>query len=105
MPGEADSWSAQTKPFVHQNPGERSSDPPEETDPDLLVSAQQSPVETWLVVACCRVRDTEQNSVCMGHFEGGHHFLHYLHHNLVSGQTTGKEHSPAHQQKIGLKIY
>ena len=23
----------------------------------------------------------------------------------VSGQTTGREHSPAHQQKIGLKVY
>ena len=25
--------------------------------------------------------------------------------SLASGQTTGREHSPAHQQKIGLKIY
>ena len=32
-------------------------------------------------------------------FEGGRHFLHYLHHSLVSGLTTGREHSPAHQQK------
>ena len=24
---------------------------------------------------------------------------------LASGQTTGREHSPAHQQKVGLKIY
>ena len=38
-------------------------------------------------------------------FEGGHHYLHYLHHSLVSGQTTGREHSPTPQQKIGLKIY
>ena len=38
-------------------------------------------------------------------FEGGHHYFHYLHHSLVSGQTTGREHSPAHQQKIGLDIY
>ena len=29
----------------------------------------------------------------------------YLHHSLASGQTTGREHSPTHQQKIGLKIY
>ena len=28
-----------------------------------------------------------------------------LHHSLVSGQATGREHSPSHQQKIGLKIY
>ena len=54
---------------------------------------------------CCIVGGTECNSECMGPFEGGHHYLHYLHHSLVSGQTTGREHSPAHQQKIGLKIY
>ena len=56
------------------------------------------------MVDCCRVGDTECGSVCMGPFEGGHHYLHYFHHSLVSGQT-GREHSPAHQQKIGLKIY
>ena len=33
------------------------------------------------------------------------HYPHYLHHSLASGQTTGREHSPAHQQKIGLKIF
>ena len=38
-------------------------------------------------------------------FKGGHQYLHYLHHGLVTGQTTGREHSPAHQQKIGLKTY
>ena len=37
------------------------------------------------------------------HFEGGRHYLTY--HSLVLGQKTGREHSPAHQQKIGLKIY
>ena len=41
----------------------------------------------------------------MGPFEGGHHSVHYLHHSLASGQTTGGEHSPTHQRKIGLKIY
>ena len=33
------------------------------------------------------------------------HYLHYLHHGLASGQTTGREHSPTHQQKVWLKIY
>ena len=41
---------------------------------------------------------------CMEQFEGGRHYLHYLHHSLASSQIT-REHSPAHQQKIGLKIY
>ena len=38
-------------------------------------------------------------------FEGGHHSCHYPYHSLTSGQTTGREHSPIHQQKIGLKTY
>ena len=29
----------------------------------------------------------------------------FLHHSVLSGQTTGREHCPTHQQKIGLKIY
>ena len=56
-------------------------------------------------VACCKVRDTDRGMACMGPCEGGHHYLHYLHHSLTSGQTTGREHSPTHQQKTGLKIY
>ena len=70
---------------------------PQETDPDLPVSVQESLTEVW-------VREG-LGSACMGPFELGHHYLHYLHCSLVSGQTTGREHSPAHQQKIGLKIY
>ena len=42
---------------------------------------------------------------CMGPFEGGCHCLHHLHYSLASGQIAGREHNPAHQQKIGLKIY
>ena len=76
---------------------------PQETDPDLSVSVLWQ--RRGSVVACCRVGDTGCSSVCMEPFEEGHHYLHYLHHSLVSGQTTGKEQSPAHQQKIGLKIY
>ena len=56
-------------------------------------------------VAYCRVQSTEGSSACMGPFEGGHHYLHYLHHSMTSGQATGREHSPTHQQKMGLKIY
>ena len=59
-----------------------------------------------LVLACLlQGRGTERSSACVGRFEGGCHYLHYLHHSLVSGQIKGREHSSAHQQKIGLKIY
>ena len=39
-----------------------------------------------LVVACCRVGGTECSSKCMGSFEGGHHYLHYLHNSLAPGK-------------------
>ena len=55
---------------------------------------QETPAEAWVGVVCSRVRGTECSSACMGHFEGGHHYPHYLHHSLASGQTTGREHSP-----------
>ena len=58
-----------------------------------------------LVIACLlQGRGTERSSACVGRFEGGCHYLPYLHHSLASGQTTGREHSPTHQQKIGSKI-
>ena len=56
-------------------------------------------------VACCRVRGFDCGSACMGPFEGGFHYLHYLHHSVVSDQTTGRKHTPGPQQNIGLKIY
>ena len=56
-------------------------------------------------VACCRVGGTECSIACMGSFEEDHHYLHYLHQSLASGQTTRKKPSTPHQQKIGLKIY
>ena len=63
MTGETDSWRAGTKPCAHQDPGERSSDP-QETDPDLPRSVQESPAEAWVVVACCRAEGTECSSAC-----------------------------------------
>ena len=77
---------------------------PQETDPDLWVSRS---LRWWRgsVVTCCRVEGAECSSVCIGPFDGGRCYLHYLHHSLASSQITGREHSPTHQQKIGIKIY
>ena len=77
---------------------------PQETDPDLSVSDQESLAEVWARGGLPQGRGTECGSVCMGPFEGGRRYLHCLHHRLVSGQTTEREHSPAHHQKVGLKI-
>ena len=63
--------------------------------------ADSFPVESLGKLA---IIPTKMIHVCMGHFERGCNYLHYLHHSLASGQITGKECSPASQQKIVLKI-
>ena len=82
---------------------------PQETDPDLPVSVQDSPVEAWVSSGLLQGQGHAVHSAYTRPFEGSRHYLHYLHHSLVSGQTTGREHSPTQhsptQQKIGLKIY
>ena len=67
----------------------------------------ESLAEVWVSCGLLRAGCTECSSVFMGPFEGGSwdHYLHYLHHSLASGQITGREYSPALQQKIGLKMY
>ena len=77
---------------------------PQETDAGLPVSVQESLAEAWVSGGLLQGWGTESGGVFLAPFEGGRHYLHYLHHSLVPGQTTGREHSPTHQQKIGLKI-
>ena len=78
---------------------------PQKTAPDFPVSVRESLAEVWVGSGLFRVGGTECSSVWVGPFEGGHHYLYYLHHILASGQIIGREHNPALQQKIGLKIY
>ena len=42
-----DSWRAQTKPCAHKDP-EKGAVTPQETEPDLPVSVQESPTEAWV---------------------------------------------------------
>ena len=62
---------------------------------------QESPVEVWVDRGLLRVRGAEYNSENPSPFEGGNHYHNYPYHSFASGQTTGWEHSPAHQQKTG----
>ena len=91
--------------LVHTRIQEKGAVTPGETDQDWPGSDQESPVEARLAVACCRAGGTECSGAGIGPAEGGHHYLHYLHSSLASGQVTGREHNPTHQQKIELKIY
>ena len=86
---------------VHTRTQEKGAVTPQETEPDLPVSVLESLAEAWVDSSLLCGQCTKFISL----FEGGRHYLHYLLHSLDSGQTTGREHSPAHQQKIGLKIY
>ena len=79
--------------LVHTRTQEKGAVTPQETDPHLAVNVQESLVKAWVMkhVAYGRVGGTECRSACMGPLEGGRHYLHYLHHSLASGQTTGRE--------------
>ena len=58
----------------------------EETDPDLPVSVQESLAEPWVSGGLLQVWGSECSSACVGPFEGGRHYFHYLHHSLVPGR-------------------
>ena len=88
--------------FMYNRTQEKGAVTPQETNADLPMSVQESPVEVWVSSGMLQGQNTECSSECTRPLEGGHRYLHYLHHSLVSGQTTGTEHS---QQKIVLKIY
>ena len=105
--GETDSWRAQTKPCAHQDPGERSSGPTR----DWARLAWKCPGVSrgdvnWQWPATGSVSLTTTVLGAMGAdlspFAEIHH---YPYHSLTSGQITGKELSPTHQQKIGSKSY
>ena len=103
-PGETDSWRTQTKPCAQQDPGERSGDP----------------TRDWPRLAC-ECPGASGGGVCWQWPAAGLEALSAavyawdllkevdiifsFYHSLVSGQATGKEHSPTHQHKIGLTTY
>ena len=56
---------------MHTRTKEKGAVTPQETDPDLPMSVQESLVETSVGGALCKVGGIECSSVCMGLFEGG----------------------------------
>ena len=91
--------------FVSTRSQEKREVTPQKTGPDLPVSVQESSGVAWVSSGLLQGWGSKCDSACTGPFEGAHHYLHYFHHSLVPGQITGREQSPTHQQKIGLKIY
>ena len=89
--------------LVHTRIQEKGAVTPQELTQTCLWVSRSLQWRHESLVAWCRLRDTECSSVCTGPLEGGRHYPHHLHHSLASDQTTGREHSSTHQQKIGLK--
>ena len=100
--GKTDSWKTQTKPCVHQDPGERSNDPTRNWARLLCECPRVSSggMGRWCPVAGLGVALCAQDLLK----EVAIIFIN-SNHILASGQATGREHSLTHQQKIGLKIY
>ena len=59
---------------------------PQETVPDLPVGVQESLVKVWVNGGLLQGGEMDCSSTCIGCFEGGHHYLHYLHHSLALGK-------------------
>ena len=93
--------------LMHTRTQEKGAVIPQETDPDLPTSVQESPAEGWVSGGLMQVGGTECRSSwdLVKEVKLSSNYLHYLHHSLASQQKTGREHSTAHQQKIGIKIY
>ena len=88
--------------LVHTRTAEKGAVTPQETEPDMPVGVQESLAEAWDHSGLLWGQGHWTRQCVQSPFEGG---CHYPYHSLASGQTTGREHSPSRQQKIGLKIY
>ena len=56
-------------------------------------------------MACCGVGGTECSSACLGSLEGGHLYLHYLHHSLPQvNSREGTQLHPSTESEVKLKV-
>ena len=62
--------------LVHTRTQEKGAVTPQETEPDLPVSVQESPAEAWVDSGLHGVRGTEYSSPGISPLKGGHHYLH-----------------------------
>ena len=66
------------------------------------MNVQEFPVELWVGGGLLQGWALSAAVYAWGLMEAATTFI--IYHSLASGQITGREQSPAHQQKIGLKI-
>ena len=69
------------------------------------MKVEEFPAEVCVTLACCRVGATECGSVCIDLLKEV--TIIFITSIIVwsQGKKTEREHSPAYQQQIGLKIY
>ena len=72
---------------------------PQETDPDLPVSVQESPAEVWVGSAAAG-SGALSAAVHAQDLEGSRHYLHHLQHSLASRQTQGGNTAPPINRKL-----
>ena len=100
---EKQSLGGHKQNIVHTRIQEKAAETPQEIDPELPRSVWEPLVDTWVGGGLLQGQGLSV-AVCTGPLKGGLHYVHYLHHSLVSGQTTTREHSPAHQQKVNSRF-
>ena len=85
---------------VHISSQEKGTVSPQETEPDLPVSVQESLAEMWVNSGPLQGQGTEYNSACTNPFEGGCHCLHYPYHSLASVKQRGRNTAPPIKRKV-----
>ena len=106
--GETETLRGQKQNLVCTRTQEKGAVVPQETEQDLPVRVLESPVEAWVNSDMpwgwghWQQQSWEAQHAGTSPLKGG---CHYPNHSSVPCQNTGQEHSPTHQQKIGLKIY
>ena len=93
------SWRTQTEPCA---PGPRRKEqwPHKRLNQTCPLVSRSLQWRHGLVMAYCRVGGTECSSTCIGCFEGGHHYLHYLHHSLAPHKQQGGNTAPPISRKL-----
>ena len=100
--GETETLGGHEQNLVHTRTQEKGAVTPQETEPDLPMSVWESPAEVWVDSglpwgqAHWLQPSWEGQHAGISSFCGGRHYT-YL---VWPGQTTGREHSTIHQQKL-----
>ena len=104
--GETETLWGHKENFVCTRTQEKGAITSQETEPDLPMSVWESPAEVWVDSALLWGQGHWLQQSCnlcwLKSFGGG---CLYPYNSLALCQTTGREHSSTHQQKIGLKTY